>query len=44
MNSDIVLIDTFRDDFLDLKKELLEKLERYFKEVKPEIPLALDAR
>ena len=30
MNSNIVLIDTFRDDFLDLKKELLENLEKYF--------------
>ena len=30
MNNDIVLRDTFGDDFLELKKELVEKLEKYF--------------
>ena len=30
MNNDIVLRDTFGDDFLELKKELAEKLEKYF--------------
>lgn len=30
MNSDIVFRDTFGDDFLELKKELVENLEKYF--------------
>ncbi len=30
MNNDIVLRDIYSEDFLDLKKELVEKLEKYF--------------